>query len=59
MLAPKRSEILYSRVTLQNKKYVKKLAEKEDRSEAAIVDFIIDHFRKSHASNRKKLREGN
>lgn len=55
-LPEKRTEILYSRVTAQNKNFVIKLAEKEGISEAALVDHILATFRKAHAGNKKRPR---
>lgn len=54
MLPQKRTEILYSRVTKKNKKFIQALARKEDRSEAELVDYIIDLYRRGNASNTKK-----
>ncbi len=53
-LPSKRTEILYTRITERNKKFVRKLAEKQSISESALVDYIIDKFRKDHACNKKK-----
>jgi hypothetical protein len=55
-LAPpkKRTEILYSRVTTQNKRFISKLAEEKQILESALVDHMIDKFREAQNSGRNK-----
>ena len=55
----KRTEVLYSRVTSQNKKFIQRIAGRQEVSESALVDFILESFRKNYDSNKKKSRTRN
>jgi len=51
-LPSKRDVVLYARVTEQNKTFLAKVAKKEDISESALVDHIINWYK--NVSNKRK-----
>ena len=55
----KRSEILYSRISLKNKKFISATAKKKDISESVLVEYILDCFRETNVSNQRKSRKSN
>lgn len=55
-LPEKRTEILYSRITPKNKKFISSTAKQRDVSESVLVDHILDHFREQNAGVKKKAR---
>lgn len=52
----KRSEVLYARVSEQNKKYVERESQKLGVSEALFVDALIDDMRKKAKNGKSKTR---
>ena len=52
VLPSKRDVVLYARVTEQNKTFLAKAAKKEEISESALVDHIINWYK--NASNKRK-----
>lgn len=50
----KRDVILYTRVTQENKRFLEDLAEKEEVSQAALIEHIINCYK--NASNKRKPR---
>lgn len=50
----KRDQVLYTRISKANKEFVKRLAKREDVSEALVVDSILGKYRQENAGNKKK-----
>lgn len=55
-LPEKRKDILYSRITSTNKEFLQMLADREQISESALVNHIIDFFRE-HAEVKKQKKK--
>lgn len=55
-LPEKRTEVLYSRITPRNKKFIVRTAKQRDVSESVLIDHILDHFREQNAGDEKKSR---
>jgi len=59
MLPEKRTDILFSRITRENKRFLEKAADHKGVSEAVLVDHILTIFRTKNVSDKKKSRGGN
>lgn len=53
----KRTEVLYSRISPTNKKFLSKVAKQQKVSESAMVDHILDMFREQNAGNKRTTRK--
>lgn len=53
-LPEKRTEVLFSRITPVNKKFLQDTSEKKDISESILVDHIVTLFREKNAGIKKK-----